>query len=302
MTGMGEGKGTLWFYCVDQEEEEKEEKEVVGEEVDGASRGEERVLSGEGAGSRRSGGSSSGGGGGSGGVGGSKRSRTYQLFRPPPHPTRVITEVRVPFTVLSPIPSPSLKQITAATDPLAKTSPALATVRLLVSLIAKSRGIPAGSDEALVEVAAELAAVLQLNVSPTAPMAVGEPGSASSKSPSSSAAPPTFSPRSTPSSSSESGAATADTLAALVEAIESGEGAGSGSGRLGAMAAGGEKGKHVKFSCHLARHDYFSQPLKVGGVPLTLEEERELACDDFAAWAFPLRGGAGAGGGRRGRR
>jgi len=231
LTGITPGKGTLWFYCVDQEEAEACSSED------------------------------------------NEKENRYPLFRPPPPPSSVLREIRVPFTVLSPKASPTLQTIASASDPRTIQSPALATVRLLVSLIAKQRQLPAASEEALVEVASELAAVLQLNITAISPGAGAPTGPA------------------------ESGSASADTLAALVEAIQAAEdsssvGSGSRNGyAIEALSDRGGGGKqNVRWACHLARHSYFTAPVKIGGVSLMPQEEQTLVCEDFASWAYPVKG------------
>ena len=211
------------------------------------------------------------------------------LLRPPPRPDSILAEIRIPFTISPSKPSPTLSAILTSNDPRLEQSASLSTVRLLIALCAAPRVASGVSgEEAFVQVARELSAVLQLNVAAGGGIMGGGEG---------------LEAAAVEAGCGGGGAGAAgDALAALVAALEAadeeggGEGEGEGGwtplGGLGAAAAAAPQqqqhsgsGWGVMWLGHLARHSYFCGPGGSGqGAPA-----HSAVAEDYASWAFALK-------------
>jgi hypothetical protein len=186
---------------------------------------------------------------------------------PPPFET-VLVSHRVPIRVSSRDASPILRAIIEATDYKIENSSAVATVRLLSTLLLPQEA--ANQSAAFSHVARELAAVLQFN---------------------SSTAPPGAGRDSTMDEAGSSYSHDADTLAALIAALEEADAllpvslGGAVADykqdeeglRLG-VASSQTTSHNIQWVSHLARHPYFNA---------THDDEAVLS--DFLAYTAPLR-------------
>lgn len=212
---------------------------------------------------------------GSGGSSGSSAGATSALAAAglgvaPPQPAEVLAAVVVPFRIAAAIPSPTLTAILDACDPRAEESASIATLQLLADIVGRSSGGGDGSGSggggrsAFLPVIRRLAAVLALGQREELEQgnaADGEKGK----------------------NSAASVMADADSLAALIQALEDHGGHG-GSGGGGGDEEEGNGGTEVEFVAQMAQHPYFAVASQTGAN----EVEMKAVVADFVAWVYPL--------------